>query len=70
MGGDRCMAAFYIFAVPRIHVMRSQKKGTLPSILYFGKLRSDARGGSSHGEAEDSNRDYKTKPSFLAPPQL
>lgn len=69
MGGDMCMTVFYIFAALRIHVMKFRKKGILLSSLYLGKLRSDTRGGSSHGEAKGSSQDCKVNPSFLAPPE-
>lgn len=55
MGGDMCMATLHIFAALRIHVMEPEKKGILVSILYMGKLKSDAREGSSHRETKGSS---------------
>lgn len=59
MVGDMCMAVFHLFAALRIYVMKPEKKGILLSNLYLGKLRSDTRGGSSHGKAKRSCQDVK-----------
>lgn len=55
MGGDICMATLHVFAVLRIHVMEPEKKRIRVSILYLGKLKSDAREGSSHRETTGSS---------------
>lgn len=70
MGGDMRMATLHVFAALRIHVMEPEKKGILVSILYLGKLKSDAREGSSHRETKGSSLDCKMNPSFLAPLEL
>ena len=54
MGGGVCMAAFHVFVALRVCAMKAEKKGILLSILYWAKLRSDAKEGSSHGEAKSS----------------
>lgn len=62
------MAAMHPFAALRVHVMEPEKKGIFLSILYGGKLRSDAKEGSSHGEAKGPRaKDRELNSSFLTP---